>query len=103
MTQIKKFNELGIQADFNGFEGDKISIDRVLNREITVLDFRIEKSKYPEKGNDKCLYLQVTIGESKHVIFSGSRVLQDSIQKVSKTDFPFSTTIVKENRRFEFT
>ncbi|KQS34006.1 hypothetical protein [Dyadobacter sp. Leaf189] len=103
MKAIKKFKELGIQPESKGFEGDKISMDRILNREITVHDYRIENSKYPEKGNAKCLYMQITIGDNKHVLFSGSKVLQDEIQRVSKDDFPFATTIVKENRRFEFT
>jgi hypothetical protein len=103
MKEVKKFKDLGIQVDNSAFEGDKISIERVLNREITVHDFKIVKTKFPEKGNPECLHLQISIGENKHVVFSGSKVLQDSIRQISKSDFPFITIIVKGNRRFEFT
>lgn len=82
--------------------GDKIKIDRILNREIIVHDFKIEKSKY-EKGNGRCLYLQIEVNQTKHVVFTGSAGLIDAIEQVPKSSFPFSTTIVRENERFEFT
>lgn len=42
MNQFKNFN---IHAELNSFTGDKIKIEKVLNREIKVLDFKIEDSK----------------------------------------------------------
>ena len=85
------------------FEGEKIKIDRILNKQITVLDFKIEDSKYKEKGNGKCLYIQIENDGSKRVLFSGSSYLMDMIQKVPKEGFPFITTIVKNNEHLEFT
>jgi len=74
-----------------------------LNREIVVLDYRIEKSNYQKKGGERCLYLQITINDIKHVVFTGYTSLMEMIEKVDKKDFPFTTVIVKQNERPEFT
>lgn len=97
---MKKFKDFGIKTPLQSFVGDKIKIDRIINREITVYDFRVEDSKYG--SNRKCLYLQIGIGDLKYVVFTGSTVLIETIQQVPKTEFPFATTIVKDNERFEF-
>lgn len=73
-----------------------------MNREIVVVAYKIETSKY-EKGNGKCLHLQIEIGQTKHVVFTGSTGLMDQIEKVPRDKLPFKTTIVRENERFEFT
>ena len=100
---MKQFKDFGIKTDLQQcFTGDKIKINRILNKEITVLDFRIEDSKYGT-GGDKCLYIQISMGDIKHVVFTGAKALMDTIQKVPKTDFPFTTIIVKETERYEFT
>lgn len=100
---MKQFKELGIKKVEQGFSGDKIKMDRVVNREIIVHKFHIKDSNFKDKGNGKCLHLQIGIGEIKHVVFTGSGVLMEQIQSVPKNDFPFSTKIVKENERYEFT
>lgn len=97
-----QFSELNIRPSADGMVGDKIKVERVMNREISVHSYRIENSKF-DRGNGKCLYLQIAIGEEKHVVFSGSGVLMDMIQQVPKDKFPFVTKIVKQNERFEFT
>jgi len=100
---MKQFSELGIETTLKNFEGDKISPESVLNKKIKVLGFKIQESKFKEKGNGKCLHLQIEMNEEKRVLFTGSGYLMDTIQKVEDTDFPFSTTIIKQNKRFEFT
>lgn len=97
---MNRFKDMGITAPAKGFTGDKIKIDRVLNREITVHDYKIKPSKH---GDGKCLYLQISLGENKHVLFTGSTGLLDMIQQVPQEKFPFITTIVRENERYEFT
>ncbi len=99
---MKSFKEFGIKATSQTLVGDKIKIERVLNRLITVHDFRVVESKY-DKGNGKCLHLQVELDDTKRVIFTGSSVLIDLIQQVPKGEFPFQTTIVKDDGRYEFT
>jgi len=76
---------------------------KVLNKEIEVHRFRIEPSKYPEKGNGKRLDMEILVDGVKRVLFSGSVILQEVIQKIPAESFPFKTTIVKENERLEFT
>lgn len=98
---MKQFKDFGIKPTLQSLTGDKIKIDRILNREIEVYDFRIEDSKFGN-GSSKCLYLQIGIGETKHVVFTGSTVLIQLIEQVPKSEFPFKTTIIKENDRFEF-
>ena len=55
---MRTFKEFGIKPASKSFIGDKIKIDRIVNREIVVLDYKVEDSKY-NKGNGKCLYLQI--------------------------------------------
>lgn len=96
---MRNFKEFGIKPAQKGFVGDKIKIDRILNRSITVEAFKIEKSKFDGDRLD----LQIRIGETQHVIFTGSATLREMIERVPKEAFPFQTTIVKENERYEFT
>jgi len=100
---MKRFNEFGIVSETKAFKGDRIDIEKVLNKEIKVIAFKIEPSKYPKPGCEECLYLQIEHKDELRVIFSASGYLINAIKKVSEDDFPFLTTIVKEEKRFEFT
>lgn len=102
-SQIRNFKDFGITAESKGMEGEKIDMYQVLNREIEVHSFRIEPSKYPEKGNGKRLDMQIAVDGKKRVLFSGSVVLQEVIKKIPLDNFPFTTKIVKTNQRHEFT
>ena len=102
MKKLKKFSEMGIQPEISGLIGEKISMKRLVNREITVHAFKISNSKYPDNGNSKCLQMQVSIGDEMRVVFTGSIILQATIQKISPDDFPFTTTIEEDNMRLEF-
>lgn len=95
------FKDFGIKPALKKFTGEKIKIDKILNREIIVNDWKIEDSKFVDKG-DKCLYLQIDFGGEKRVLFSGSKVLMDMIKQVPIEKFPFSTTIVKQDEHLEF-
>jgi len=100
---MKAFSQFGIRSESQRFVGDKIKIVRILNRKITVIDYRIEESKFQQGGGDKCLHMQIELDGTKHVVFTGSRNLAEVIQKIPKADFPFTTTIVKDNDMYEFT
>ena len=100
---MKQFKDFGITAAVQGFIGDKMKMERILNREVMVYDYKIENSRFTEKGNGKCLHMQIAIGEQKYVVFTGSKVLMDTIEKIPKSEFPFKTTIIKINDHFEFT
>jgi hypothetical protein len=99
---MKRFKEMGITAERKTFVGDKIKLERILKREIVVHGFKIEPSKYLEKGNGKCLHMQIELKDEKYVVFTSSMYLQDMISRVPQDEFPFETTIVKVNDHFEF-
>lgn len=99
---MKNFKDLNIEASSASLTGEKIKIDRVLNKPIVVHGYQLKDSKF-EKGNGKCLHIQIEMNGEKRVVFTGSGVLMETIQKVPVDSFPFSATIVKDNDRFLFT
>jgi hypothetical protein len=103
---MNKFSQFNIKTTSKGFDGDKIKMERILNREIVVHDFKIEDSKvkaFQERGSGKCLHLQISLNNEMHVIFTSASVLMAVIHQIPKDKFPFTTTIIKENERFKFT
>lgn len=96
---MKSFKEFNIVTAIKGFVGDKIKIERILNREIVVMEYKIEESKF----NGKYLSLQIKIKDEMHVVFTGSNALMDQVQQVPKDSFPFTATIIKDNERLQFT
>lgn len=103
MTQPKKFSELGIKTEVNSLTGDKIKIERILNTPVTVTRYKIEPSKFQDNGNGKRLVLQIEHNNEARIIFTGSTVLMDTIEKIPKESFPFQTTIKRTGEYFEFT
>lgn len=98
---MKSFKDFDIKPQISSLVGDKISIERVLNREITVTNYKVEPSK--KRENSMCLHLEFKLNGSDHIIFTGSGILIQMIEQVPKNNFPFATTIVKENGHYEFT
>jgi len=93
---------LGITNKCNPFTGDKIKMSKILNKEIVVCDFKIEDSKFPKNKSGKCLHLQIELAGTKFLVFTGSDVLINTIQEISKDEFPFSTTLVKNGECYNF-
>lgn len=101
MNNFKDFNIKISQS--KKFEGNKIKISKILNREIIVHDFKIDDSKiFTTNGNEKCLQLQISFGNTKHVMFTGSNFLIETIKQIPSDGFPFATTIIEDNNRFIF-
>jgi hypothetical protein len=101
---MNSFSQFNIKISDKGFEGDKIKISKILNREIVVHKFKIEDSKvFQDKGTGKCLHLQISFNNEKHILFTGSSKLIDAIKQVPNSGFPFTTIIIQENERYIFT
>ncbi len=100
---MKQFKDFEIKKADQGFTGDKIKMNKILNKQIIVLGYKIDASKFTEKGSGHCLTLHIKLGENMHVIFTGSKSLMQNIRQVPPEDMPFTTTIVEENERYEFT
>lgn len=97
---MKQFSQLGAKPITTGLVGEKIQIHKIFNCPIEVHGFKVEDSKFEGKG--KCLYMQIKYADNMRVVFTSSKVLMETIQQIAKEDFPFSTTIIRENDRFEF-
>ena len=100
---MNNFKEFGIEPQIKSFEGDKIPIRKILNKQIVVEDFKYSDSKFKDKGNGKLLTLQIIVDNTKRVVFTGSTNLIEMIGQVPKDKIPFTTIIVEENGRYEFT
>ena len=83
-------------------EGKTVRIDDVLNVEVLIITFRLKESKYQNTSAPDFLTIQFEYPDrpgEKHVIFTGSNVLVDQLQKY-KEQLPFLTTIKKVDRYF---
>jgi Tat protein secretion system quality control protein TatD with DNase activity len=103
---MNRFSQFQIKAPMKGFEGEKVKMEKILNREIVIHAYKIEDSKvkaFQEKGSGKCLHLQISFNNEMHIVFTSSSGLMEMIKQVPEDKFPFLTTIIKENERLKFT
>ena len=96
----KRFSEFA--RENMPLEGSKLKLDDVVNREITVLDYRVKDSHYKKENCEKCLTLQFRMDDKIYMMFTGSNVLRDQIDKY-KSEIPFITVIKKIDRYYTFT
>ena len=80
--------------------GDKIKIEQIVGKEIEILDYSINDSKYKE--GTKVLKLQFKLDGDTRIVFTGSNVLIDQISQY-KDEIPFITKIEKVNKFYTFT
>lgn len=100
---VTRFSDLGIVVSDPDMIGDKIRLDKILNKEVMVCSYKITPSKYTEKGNGKLLTLQLKVNDEYRILFTGSSTLQELIEKTPKERFPFLTVIAKNGDRLLFT
>jgi hypothetical protein len=99
---MKKFSDFNIKAETKAFSGRRIEIEQLIGQPITVHDWKIGPSKYPEKGNGMRLDLQITYEGADRVTWTSGIELQRMIKEVPEDGFPFKTTIIRNNKRYEF-
>lgn len=89
-------------SDFaSDFSGPKLHIEDVLNREITIYDFKIQQSKIKEYTSGEYVIFQIKIDGKSHVLFSSSKVLRSLIIQY-KDKLPFTTVITKNKNFYTF-
>lgn len=88
---MKKFSDFSKEEIF---DGDKISLNDVINKEIEILGYKISESKFKDR---EYMTLHISLDGEKNVIFTGSGVLMDQLNKY-KEELPFVTTIRKINK-----
>lgn len=103
LTGMKLFKELGVKIDSMPMLGEKIRINRIVNKEIEVTDYEINKSKYEEKSGPEYLKLQIKYEDEVRVVFTGASMLIKTIKKIEKAQLPFKTIIIEQNGFYQFT
>jgi hypothetical protein len=59
-------------------------------------------SKFDKNASGKCLTLQIKVNEQKRVVFTGSDVIIDQMEKYQE-EIPFTATIKKINKFYILT
>lgn len=96
---MKRFAD--ISHEQVALEGVKLRLDDIINKEIEVTGFRINKTKYIKNESEKCLMLQFKLNGETSVLFTGSDVLIRQMEKYGH-EVPFLTMIKKVNRYYTF-
>lgn len=94
---MQRFSEF---AEEENFDGDKIPISDILNKEVTVLRFRVGDSK--KREGTKYITIQVEVDGKHRVVFTGSEVLYNQLMKYQE-HLPFIAIIRKINDFYSFT
>jgi len=69
---------------------------------MTVIGCRFAASKYEKNKSGKCLTLQIMVNEQKRVVFTGSDVMIEQMQRY-ENEMPFLATIKKITRYYTLT
>jgi len=97
---VRKFSDFAEEA--KPLDGDKIRIEAVLDREVEIIGHAIRGSRYEKNRSGKCLCLQLEMDGRRYVLFTGSDVLIEQMQKYGG-QIPFVATIKKIDRYFILT
>ena len=82
-------------------DGPKIKIEDVVNKEILVTGCKLRKSRYGSETAPECLTLQFEVDGQRHIIFTGSVILIEQMQKY-QGEMPFLTVIKKIDKYYTF-
>ncbi len=95
-----KFSEFANEPPV--LDGSKINMSSIINKEILVIGYRITNSKYNANNSSKCLTIHIELDNIRYVVFTGSLVLIEQIEKY-KEQIPFLATIKKIDKYLSFT
>lgn len=93
---FKKFKDFAKEQA--PLEGAKMKLDNLINKEIMVTGFKIRNSKFKD-GSNRCLTLQFELDKTRYVVFSGSSILIEQMEKYGY-EMPFMATIKKIDRYY---
>jgi len=106
---MNKFSDFADNAN-PLLDGKKLPLDEIIEKdnrpgkEIVVLNFRVNNSKYDDAKNPRCLTVQFAFPgrENEHFIFfSGSSVLTGQLETY-KEKLPFSTIVKRVGKYYTF-
>lgn len=98
MKTIEKFSDF---TEETTLDGEKMRIDDIVNREIIITGYKITSSRFAKSNCQQCLKLQFDINGKKHILFTGSNVLIDQVNKY-KEKIPFLATVIKIDKFYSF-
>lgn len=93
-----KFSEFA--SDVRPMDGIKIKISDLVNLPLVVTGYKIRNSQY-KKGNDRYATIQIELNHEKRVVFTGSVVLIEQLEKYGD-NIPFEATILLIDRFYTF-
>lgn len=96
---MKRFSDFAEEA--RPLDGEKISIAKVIGREIVLIGYKVVTSKYKESNSPECLTLQFELDEERRILFTGSKILIEQMEKYGD-EIPFSTVIKKIDKYYTF-
>jgi hypothetical protein len=80
-------------------DGEKTRLDDIINREILIIGHSIKRSRYDKNSSGKFLTLQFELADERRVLFTGSDVLIEQMEKYGD-QIPFAATIKKIDRYY---
>lgn len=96
---MKRFSDFATET--SAMTGDKIKIEDVLDKEIEVIGYKVSDSKYAKVKDGKVLTLQFKLNGENRILFTGSNVLMEQVEKYGN-EMPFVATITKVNKFYTF-
>lgn len=97
----KRFSDFSEEGKL--LDGPKVKLESILNQELTIIGYKIRKSKFDKNKSGKCLMVQFKNSQSeKKVFFTGSDVLINQIGKYNH-EIPFLTVIKQIDKYYTFT
>lgn len=83
-------------------DGQKGTLDSILGKEIQILAFRTDKSKFEDSKTGMYTRIQFQKGGEKYILFTGSSILARQCEQY-EDQMPFFTTIQKISRYYTMT
>ena len=94
---MKRFSDFSEEE--KPIEGTKLKLDEILNKELLIVGCRFNRSRYGRNQSGDVLTLQFELDGTRHIVFTGSDVLNKQMRKYEK-ELPFTATIVKVDKYY---
>lgn len=99
IKDMGSLNSLKIKKVKRPFEGDKVKIEAVIDKPITILDFAVLNSS--KKEGTKYCKMQIEFEGKKRFLGGGYQFLCEVLEQLNKNDCPIDT-IIKYKRGYYF-
>jgi hypothetical protein len=100
--EYKRFSEFATNTHL---DGAKVKLESILDKEIVVHGYKVTDSRFKGEGSDKCLTIQFSYptSEERFVIFTGSKVITDQLERNADGNMPFLAIIKRVGKYFALT